>query len=410
MANLAFSLTPVCHAALDFDAALALMEKTATPIGIERIPLAVAAGRVLAEPVVAMYEAPPVDVSAMDGYAVCAPDSPGAAGTLQVVGQSFPGNPCDRAVGTGQAVRIFTGAPMPAGADRVVVQEDVARHDDTIVCAALPHVGRHVRCRGSDFAAGDILLSAGRLLDPRAMVAAAAAGVGHVVVARRPRVTIIASGDELSAPGTTTNLVHNIPDSVSLAVGAMASAWGGDIVSMAIVPDRPEAIRQRLGEAIAVSDVVVIVGGASTGDRDFSRDVAWSLGISQTFAKVAMKPGKPVWHGHSSGGHVLGLPGNPTAALTTARLFLAPLLCLLTGRAMRDALRWRTAPLRAPAQNNDDARETFLCGDWDGESVRLIERQSASAQARLAEANVIVRSAASAPAAPEGAPVTILDF
>jgi molybdopterin molybdotransferase len=407
MADLAFSLAPACHGSLDFDAALTLMLRTASPLAAETVPLARSAGRVLAEPIVALCDAPPVDVAAMDGYAMCQPDGKDGPLQLSVIGASFPGSPCCDAIKAGKAARIFTGAPMPVGTDRVIVQEDVARHGDTIVCAATPQPGRHVRRRGSDFGCGKVLLNAGRLLDPRAMVAAAASGQGSVRAQRKPRVTIIASGDELSQPGE--GIGQSIPDSVSLAVAALAGEWGAKIVAMTIVPDRLDLIERRLGKAISASDVVVIIGGASTGDRDFSRAAAGSLGIVETFAKVAMKPGKPVWHGTAPGVHVLGLPGNPTAALTTARLFLAPLLCRLTGRPAATALRWRTAPLAVPVAPGGD-RETFLCGDWDGEQVRLIDKQSASAQARLADANVLVRSAPGASALAAGANVWMLDF
>lgn len=345
MAEHAFAAETACHARVDFDTALARMVDVAATLGSERVALAEAAGRVLAQPIIAQRDAPPVDVAAMDGYAIRTSTADGAA-TFQVVGESFPGAPCAAVVKHGTAIRVFTGAPIPSGADRVIVQEHVTRYGDRIVARTETSGRDHIRKRGSDFVAGDILLPTGRLLDPRAMVAAAASGTTYVTVSRRPRVIVLASGDELSRPGEAPGLACGIPDSVSLAVAALAIEWGANIAGMTIAPDRFDLIDGLLGTAMETADIVVIVGGASVGDRDFSRAVARSQGAAQTFAQVAMKPGKPVWHGTTSGKQVLGLPGNPTAALTTARLFLAPLICCLTGRGSAVAL--RAAPRRSP--------------------------------------------------------------
>lgn len=409
MADLGFALQPACHALLDFDVAIERMAAVSAPLAIETVPLTAAAGRVLAAPVIAAISAPPVDVAAMDGYAVGSSTPIPAPATFVVRGQSFPGNPADGEVGPATAMRIFTGAPMPRGADRVIVQEDVARHSDIIVCPVIPAAHRHVRAKGSDFAQGEALLPAGRLLDPRAMVVAAAAGAANVDVWRKPRVAIIASGDELVAPGQPARSIWSIPDSISLAVAALAEQWGASVVDLSLVPDRLEQIEARFAAAMETADIIVMVGGASTGDRDFARRVAGSFDARPTFSRVAMKPGKPVWHGVGGRVQVLGLPGNPTAALTTARLFLAPLICQLTGRSPAAALQWRPTALASPIGPTGE-RETFLCGDWDGEQVTILDRQSASAQARLAGANVIVRSARGSLAQPSGALVIVLDY
>ena len=406
MSDLAFAIRPAapCRATLDFDTAMARMAAAAAPLGQERVALADAAGRTLARPVLARLDSPRADLAAMDGYAVRGTQ----ASRLRVVGDSFPARPFRRAIGPGEAVRIFTGAAMPVGADRVIVQELAVRHGDEVAIPAAEG-RRHVRPRGSDFAAGAALLPAGRRLDARAMLVAAAADSATLTVWRQPRIFILATGDELSRPGLAGGGALSIPDSTSLAIASLAAEWGATISGMALVPDDSEMIEAHARAAMAEADVLIVTGGASVGDRDFSRGALGALGLDRVFAGVAIKPGKPVWYGRAGGMQVLGLPGNPTAALVTARLFLAPLLCLLTGRQAGAALGWRPAALGAPLGDAGN-RESFLCGDWDGSAVRALDRQAASSQASLAASNVLIRRARDAAAEPAGATAMILDF
>jgi molybdopterin molybdotransferase len=388
---------------IGFDEAAALVAEAAKPLGTERIPLAAAKGRVLAAPVVAQVDAPPADVSAMDGYAVRDADLPGR---LRVAGESFPGRGHEVPLDAGQCVRIFTGAPVPAGADRVVIQEEVRRDGDTALFES-PGPARHIRRRGSDFACGDLLLEAGRQLDARALVAAAGADLAQVDVWRRPRLVVIGTGDELAEPGTARATPGAIPESVSLGVAAFAEDWGGEVVARKRLDDDLPMLEREAAEALEIADVVVVTGGASVGERDYAKAMFEPTGLSLIFSKVAIKPGKPVWFGRAGGALVVGLPGNPNSALVTARLLLAPLLAGLTGRA--PVLRWRRARLKE-AIGPTGTRETFHRAAWTGEGVRVLSNQDSGAQSTLAAADLLVRRAAGAPALAAGALVEIIDF
>jgi molybdopterin molybdotransferase len=385
---------------IGFDEALALIAGAARPLGIETVPLAEAHGRVLAAPVVARIDHPPADVSAMDGYAVRYGDLPGR---LAVAGESVPGG----LVGdlpAGACVRIFTGAPVPRGADRIVIQEDVERDGGVAVFGAAGPA-RHIRARGSDFAKGDVLLEPGRLLDPRALIAAAGADLAEVEVWRRPRLVIVATGDELTEPGAAAP--GTIPDSATFGVAALAAEWGAKLVARKRLKDALPALKRAAAEALAEADLVVVTGGASVGERDFAK--AMFDGLELIFSKVAIRPGKPVWLGRAGGKLVIGLPGNPTSAMVTARLLLAPLLAGLGGRAPADALRWRSAPL-ADGLGPCGGRETFVRAKNDGAAARPLPNQDSGAQKTLADAALLIRRRPGAPAAAAGETVEILDF
>jgi len=388
---------------ISFDEAAFLVAAAATPLGRERVPLAEAKGRVLAAPVVAAVDAPPADVSAMDGYAVRDADLPGR---LRVAGESFPGRPCEAPLAPGRCVRIFTGAPVPEGADRVVIQEEVQREDGTAVFGA-PGPARHIRKSGSDFARGTVLLEAGRLLDPRALVAAAGADQAEVETWRRPLLAIIGTGDELVEPGDAAETPGAIPESVSLGIAAFAEIWGAEIVARKRLPDALPLLEREAAEALQLADLVVVTGGASVGEHDHAKAMFAPWGLDLIFSKVAIKPGKPVWLGRAGGRLVMGLPGNPNSALVTARLLLAPLIHGLTGRP--PALLWRQAKLAEdlPATGN---RETFTRAAAAGEAVRPLVNQDSGALSTLAAADLLIRRAAGAPAAAAGARVDIIDF
>jgi molybdopterin molybdotransferase len=386
-----------------FDEAAALIAEAAKPLGTEIVALAEAKGRVLAAPVTALVDAPPADVSAMDGYAVRDSDLPGR---LRVAGESFPGRGYEAPIEAGQCARIFTGGPVPEGADRIVIQEDVRRDGETALFGE-PGPARHIRARGSDFARGDVLLEPGRLLDARALVAAAGADLAEVEVWRRPRLVILGTGDELVAPGSARATPGSIPESVSLGIAAFVEDWGAQVVARKRLSDDLQALEREAAEALTIADVVVVTGGASVGERDFAKAMFMPVGLELIFSKVAIKPGMPVWLGRAGGALVIGLPGNPNSALATARLLLAPLIHGLTGRA--PALRWRQAKLArdlGPTGN----RETFYRGISAGEAACPLSNQDSGAQSTLAAADLLIRRLAGAPAAEAGELVDVIDF
>lgn len=389
---------------ISFDEAIRLLTEVARPLGRESVPIGRAAGRVLAAPVIAMIDSPPANCSAMDGYAVREADLPG---TLRVIGESFAGNGFDGALEPGTCVRIFTGAPVPAGADRVVIQEVVVRDGESVAIADLPGPTRHIRPRGSDFRTGDRLLEAGRRLDPRALVAAAGADVAEVETWRRPDLLVLGTGDELAPPGEARGRPGAIPESVSFGVTALAEQWGGRGLGSRRLHDDLPAMERAAGEALEQADLVVVTGGASVGEKDFAKAMFAPHELDLIFSTVAIKPGKPVWLGHARGKLVLGLPGNPTSAMVTARLLLAPLVAGLAGRT--GALAWRSLPLGEPLPACGD-RETFHRARLSEKGAVPLANQDSSAQKALAEADLLLRSRPNDPPRPAGHEIEALDF
>jgi molybdopterin molybdotransferase len=387
-----------------FDEAVRRVTEAARPLGRESVPLAEAAGRALAAPVAAGIDSPPADCSAMDGYAVREADLPGA---LRVIGESFAGGGFDGALEPGTCVRIFTGAPVPAGADRVVIQEAAVREGDSVTIAGLAGPARHIRRHGSDFRVGDVLLEAGRRLDPRALVAAAAADVAEVETWRRPSVLVLGTGDELVPPGEARRRPGAIPESVSLGLAALVEQWGGRCAGSRLIADQLPAMERAAGEALGQADLVVVTGGASVGERDYAKAMFAPHGLDLIFSKVAMKPGMPVWLGRAGGRLVLGLPGNPTSAMVTARLLLAPLVAGLAGRS--GALEWRSLPLEAPLPACGD-RETFHRARLTEAGAAPLANQDSGAQKTLAEADLLLRSRPNDPPRAAGREIEALDF
>lgn len=387
-----------------FDEAVRRVMEVARPLGRERVPIAEAAGRMLAAPVVATIDSPRSDVSAMDGYAVRDADLPGR---LRQIGESFPGAGFDGRVAPGTCVRIFTGAALPEGADRIAVQEVAARDGDVVAIGDLGRAPSHVRARGSDFRAGDRLVEAGRRLDSRALVAAAAADEAEVEAWRRPGVLLLVTGDELAPPGEARNRPGAIPDSVSLGVLALARQWGGRGLGSRLLADDLPAMERAAGEALGRADLVVVTGGASVGEKDHARAMFEPHGLDLIFSKVAIKPGKPVWLGRAGSTLVLGLPGNPTSAMVTARLLLAPLVAGLAGGG--GALEWRRLPLAAPLPACGD-RETFHRARRLGAGAEPLGDQDSGAQKALAEADLLLRGRPGDPPRQAGEEVEALDF
>jgi molybdopterin molybdotransferase len=394
---------------ISFDEAVELVRSVARPVGIETVAIAESAGRVLASPVVAQVDSPRSDVSAMDGYAVREADLAGFPISLEVAGESFAGAGWSGTVAPGSCARIFTGAPVPVGADRVVIQENVRREGDLAIIDEHPGEARHIRRRGSDFSVGEELLGAGRLLIPRAIVAAAAADLAELQVYRRPSVHILSTGDELAEPGTARERADTIPESVSFGVSALVEQWSGECIGRTRLRDDLTAMHRAAADAIEGADVVVVTGGASVGEKDFAKTMFEPLGLELVFSKVAIKPGKPVWLGRARGKLVLGLPGNPTSALVTGRLFLAPLLAGLTGRSIQDALGWRKAAL-ASHLDACGRRETFHRARSVDGKAEILSFQDSSAQKALAQADFLVRQLANSTALERGAEVDVLDF
>ncbi|MDT0576057.1 molybdopterin molybdotransferase MoeA [Croceicoccus sp. F390] len=392
---------------LPLDEALGIVQSLAHPLGAEAVSIAEAHDRTLACAVIAGIASPRNDSSAMDGYAVQDSDVENLPASLRVTGESFAGTPQPPALGTGEAVRIFTGAPVPAGADRVVIQENCSR-DGVMLTVHECGPGRHIRQAGGDFKAGDELLPAGTRLTARALVAAAGADLAQLSVVRRPRVAILSTGDELVPPGEAQGNPGTIPESISPALAAMIGEAGGEIVQRDHLPDDMAVLGQRAQQALHKADLVVVTGGASVGERDFAKAMFGS-DLALLFNKVAIKPGKPVWLGRRNGTLILGLPGNPTSALVTARLFLVPLVSGLAGRATGGALDWRDA-LAGAAFPPVGSRETLARARWvDGRLVPL-GSQDSSSQFMLMFADVLVRRRADAPEARPGDRLGYLDF
>lgn len=389
---------------ITFDEAVALVTGGMRPLATERVSLAAADGRVLAEPVVAEVRSPPADVSSMDGYAVGALTG---STTLRMVGEAFAGAEAGRPIGPGEAVRIFTGAPLPPGAERVVIQEN-ARRDGDLVTIVEPGEGTNIRRAGSDFGIGETLVKAGTLLGPRAIVAAAAADLAELTVFRRPRVRMIATGDELAEPGTARTRPGSIPESVSYGVAALARTWGAEVLGGVRLRDDLDAMRPAARAALVGADLLVVTGGASVGDRDFARPM-FGEGLELVFSKVRIKPGKPVWLGRVGETLVLGLPGNPTSAMVTARLFLAPLLCAMNGRHPDAALDWAPVPLAEPLGPAGD-RETFSRARVEEGRLVLLESQDSGAQLTLVAADLLARRPAGDRTYAAGEPLDTLAF
>ncbi|UOM33264.1 gephyrin-like molybdotransferase Glp [Acuticoccus sp. I52.16.1] len=312
---------------IDVDEAQARLLAAAPRLPAEAVALADAAGRVAAEPIVARRTQPPFPSSAMDGYAIRTADLPGP---LRVVGESAAGRRYAAALGPGESVRIFTGAPVPEGADAVLIQEDAAREGDMVRATDVAAKGDNVRRMGLDFALGDTLVEAGTVLAPRHVALAGAGGHAELMVARRPRVAFLATGDELVLPGEPTG-PDQIVASITPALAATVQAAGAETIDLGIAPDDRAEIARRARAGLDEADVLVTLGGASVGDHDLVKPALGDLGIEPDFWKVAVRPGKPLMF--SSRPLVLGLPGNPVSGAVCAVLFLVPLVRAMQGAA-----------------------------------------------------------------------------
>jgi molybdopterin molybdotransferase len=373
------------------------------------VALEAAAERVLALDLKARGDAPCTTVSTMDGYAVRDADLGTLPARLPIDTVAFAGRADVPDLRPGGCIRVFTGGSVPLGADRVVVQENVHRDGEDALFEMPPGQERHIRAAGADFRAGDTLLPAGTVLGFRAMVVAAAGDIATLSVVRRPRIIILGTGDELAEPGQALETPGSIPDSVSFGVAALAQQCGGEVLSRRRLTDTPDLLEAAARLAAQEADLVVVTGGASVGEKDYARAMFAPLGLELIFSKVAIKPGKPIWFGRAGGALVLGLPGNPTSALVTARLFLAPLVAGLAGRNPAALLRWRDLTLATSLKPCGD-RQTFERGRLVDGRVAALGIQDSGSQSTLAIADVLIRRRPGAPGLGVGEAVPVLDF
>ena len=381
---------------------------TLRPTPAETVGLADAWGRIAAQPVIARLTQPPADVSAMDGYALRAADGVLDA-RLTVIGAAPAGHPFDGRVGAGEAVRLFTGSLIPAGADGVLIQEDAERDGERLIVREAVTAGRHIRRAGQDFAAGDAVIAAARRLGARDIGLAAAANHPWLSVHRRPRIAILATGDEIALPGEPIP-AGGIVSSNAHALAALVRSAGGEPCVLPIAADDLASIGA-VADAVSGMDMLVSTGGASVGDHDLVIEGLTRRGLAVDFWKIAMRPGKPLVFGTLGAVPMLGLPGNPVSAIVCATLFLLPALARLSGltAAAPPVSHGITgAALAANDQRADHLRATLRI-DPDGQLVATaFDRQDSAMLRRLTQADALILRAPHAPALPVGAPVAMI--
>jgi molybdopterin molybdotransferase len=379
------------------------------PLGAEQVGLADALGRVLAEDVAARRTQPPFAVSAMDGYAVRAADVARVPARLRVVGSVPAGQAYPHSLKAGDAVRIFTGAPLPQGADAVVIQEDTSREGEIVLVNERAPVGHYVRPAGLDFREGEIGLKAGRRLSARDIGLAAAMNRPWLLVHRRPRVAIMPTGDEVVLPGDPVG-PHQIVSSNGFALAALVHQAGATPVMLPIAPDNADALRQ-VAEAAAGADLLVTTGGASVGEHDLVRDALGESGLQLDFWKIAMRPGKPLMVGRYRETPMIGLPGNPVSTVVCGLLFLKPAIEKMLGLEVAEGAP-RRARLAVSLPANDrrqDYLRATLSRDGDGTLLaRPFEKQDSSMMSLLVQADCLVIRPPEAPPAKAGDQVEIV--
>ena len=375
----------------------------------EDVALKQCLGRVLAEDMASRLSHPPVAVSSMDGYALSAADTENAPVTLKQIGESQAGGGFEGTLGSGQTVRIFTGAPLPDGADAVQMQENTKADGDVIQILESVPVDRFVRSAGMDFSQGDVLIKAGTVLGARHIGLAAAMNLPALPVRRKPRVAILATGNEVALPGTDLG-PSQIITSNSFALHAYVTAMGGEPVDLGISGDTEEQLHAALKGAMEC-DVLVTIGGVSVGDYDLVGKVLMDEGMTQIFHKIAMRPGKPLLFGKIGQLTVFGMPGNPVSTGVCSMLYLQRALRVML--AMKDIIEPRQTAVLGEDIAANDLRQDYLRArletNSDGERIAMpFSKQDSAMQARFAEANCLIVRAPDAEPVPTGQRVEIL--
>ncbi|AYO85745.1 gephyrin-like molybdotransferase Glp [Methylobacterium brachiatum] len=389
-----------------------VLASVSDPVEAETVPLAQAAGRTLAADVAAARTQPPFPASAMDGYAVRFADASAVGASLKLIGTSAAGHGFSGRIGPGDAVRIFTGAPVPEGADAILIQEDAQAEGETVRVVEPVEQNRFIRRAGLDFTAGETLLVAGMTLDARRLALAAAAGHPRLSVRRRPRVAILATGDELVEPGAEPAW-DQIVASNSLALAALASDAGAEIIDLGIAADDHGALEDAFRRAReARADLLITLGGASVGDHDLVQAALAREGLELGFWRVALRPGKPLMHGRLGDMLVIGLPGNPVSSIVCGLLFVVPAIRALQGDPQAGADRSEPATLGRDLPAND-GRADYMRASLAIEPGRLPvaspeQRQDSSMLAVLGRAEALLIRAPHEPAATAGDPCRII--
>jgi molybdopterin molybdotransferase len=391
--------------------ALAAVLSGAEALPEEMVVLDSAYKRILAHDLAALRTQPPDAMSAMDGYAVRAADAARAGARLKVIGEIAAGRPFDRTVGPGEAARIFTGGVIPDGADAVIIQEDTVVESGGITVTEAAVTGRHIRRAGVDFRQGDVLLKAGSELSDRDLSLAASMNYPLLPVRRRPKVALLATGDELVMPGETPG-PGQIVYSNGYALRALARAEGADVIDLGIAADTLDATTSGIRRARDVgADILITTGGASVGDHDLVKQALDAEGVAMAFWRIAMRPGKPLMHGRLGAVRVIGLPGNPVSSYVCAFLFLVPLIRKLCGRLMihhatESALLGRD--IAANDQREDYLRARLTTRNDGALIVTPVDHQDSSLLGNLAAAQALLIRPPFAPAAKAGSPCNIL--
>ena len=394
---------------LPVDDALAQILKGVKPLSAEDVPLTNASGRVLSGPLKAQRAQPPFAASAMDGYAVRAADIANVPVTLKVIGEAPAGHGFSGRVGKGKAVRIFTGAPLPRGADTVVIQENTETDTaGTVTVMKTATKGSFVRAAGLDFRKDEMLLPRHTVMGARQIGLAAAMNHDRVQVVRRPSVALLATGDELVEPGSSPR-EDQIISSNTLAIATMVTRFGGEPVDLGIIPDKAARIEKAI-ERAAGADILVTIGGASVGDHDLVQAAMEKSGIKIGFWRIAMRPGKPLMFGRRGEQRVIGLPGNPVSAMVCTRLFILPLIAKMTGdtRSFDPVSAVLGAGMASNDQRQDYIRATLARGDQGQLVATPFPKQDSSMQRVFAQADCLIIRRPHAPAAKAGEQVRVL--